>query len=81
MVHFQQHGAGFRPRVALEEGFMKVRIVRDRTSGGFLPDGGFTLMLPSWKGRQRMYSCWFATKQEAAAYVAARPSLGSETTG
>lgn len=32
-------------------------------------------MMPSWRGRQRCYSCWFPTKQEAAAYIAARPNL------
>ena len=58
-----------------EEVLMKVRIVRDRTKDEFLPPGGFTLMMPSWRGRRRCYSCWFQTKQEAAAYVAARPNL------
>lgn len=75
MVHFSSTGPDFVRVCHFEEVLMKVRIVRDRTSGGFLPDGGFTLMLPSWRGRQRMYSCWFATRQEAVAYVAARPTL------
>jgi len=48
---------------------MKVRIVKDRVA-----KSGFTLMLPSpfkWR-RSRCYSCWFASKEEAQAYIALR---------
>jgi hypothetical protein len=48
---------------------MRVRIVRDRKSGT-----GYTLMGVSgfkWR-RQRTYYCWFASRGEAAKYLAAR---------
>ena len=47
---------------------MKPRIVKDRVE-----KVGFTLMLPQmfkWR-RDRMYSCWFPTREEAAKYLAA----------
>jgi hypothetical protein len=46
---------------------MKIRIVKDRKE-----KQGYTLMLPQmfkWR-RERMYSCWFATREEAARYLA-----------
>lgn len=58
-----------------EEILMKVRIVKDKTRDEFLPAGGFTLMMQGCLGRYRAYAGWFPTKQDAAAYVAARPNM------
>lgn len=60
-----KRGGASRPTI--KEKSMKARIVKDRKAGQ-----GFTLMLPQmfkWR-RQRMYACWFATKEEAARYLA-----------
>jgi hypothetical protein len=48
---------------------MKIRIVKDRVA-----KSGFTLMLPSpfkWR-RCRIYNGWFASKEEAQAYIGLR---------